>query len=270
MDNIDATIVKSDRIEPNVNFENEEPKARLEKVKTIKVEDNVEINKVDDKSIQASNDNSIATDVEQDTLWEDNLQNNHILGKFDSVEMLENAYKSLQAEFTRKSQELANLKRVMNFNNSKTTHLDITDESNSNDNVSNEINDYKVIDKFEEYSKIHNQDQDLIQKIAQKFVDDKKFINDKFGLTLAVYDVMKDRVEDNEKKLSSNEYLFELVNSNEIIKEKIINEYINNCTKGVVPPLMVNTYGANMVASTPNMPTTLDEVANIMNKWLNK
>ena len=73
----------------------------------------------------------------------------------------------------------------------------------------------------------------------------------------------------NEQNLQSNDWVYEFVNSNNDIKQKIINEYITNCASGKVPPLIVNTYGSNMVASTPSTPTTLEEVASIMNKWLN-
>ena len=247
MNNVDATIAESDRIEPVVSFEAGVASSSLEKEEVHKSGDNIDNTSVGTKLDNEQTNKSIADDNKQATNERTNAQNKHILGKFDSVEMLEKAYQSLQAEFTRKSQELASIKN----------------RSNSEDNSQQEF------DKFEEFSKQFKKDDEFIQKVAQEFLKDDKLIKDKLGLTQAVYNVMSDKIKENEKNLQSNEWVYEFVNSNESIKQKIINDYINNCAKGKIPPLMVNTFGTNMVASTPSTPTTLEEVANIMNKWLN-
>lgn len=237
MDNVIATITEGDRTEPSVTLCDTAESMSLDKGNEIQTGDN---------AIEEVATSTVAEIKEQATSGEVDAQKNHILGKFDNVEMLQDAYKSLQAEFTRKSQELANLKRM-----SKGSNLQ------------------NALDNFVEYSRENKLDEKLINEVAQKFLDDETLKDDKFGLTQAVYRAMSDRMEADARNLQSDDWVYELVNSRENIKQKIINEYINNCTNGNVPPLIVNTYGANMVASTPNAPTTLEEVANIMNKWLN-
>ena len=110
MNNVDATIAESDRIEPVVSFEAGVASSSLEKEEVHKSGDNIDNTSVGTKLDNEQTNKSIADDNKQATNERTNAQNKHILGKFDSVEMLEKAYQSLQAEFTRKSQELASIK----------------------------------------------------------------------------------------------------------------------------------------------------------------
>ena len=202
--------------------------------------------KQDLKNLSYKDEKVTANDFEQ--VKGENLQNqnNHILGKFESVQELMKAYKSLEAEFTRKSQELS---KIMHKSN----------ETNTQDNFNELI----------EFSKKYDSDEEFIQNVAKSLNENEELKNDKFGLVKAVYNVLSEKVKTNEQNLQSNDWVYEFVNSNNDIKQKIINEYITNCASGKVPPLIVNTYGSNIVASTPSTPTTLEEVASIMNKWLN-
>ena len=206
-----------------------------------------EIEKAGDNVPQVAT-SGTAENVDRATDGAEFNQKNHILGKFDSVEMLENAYKALQAEFTRKSQELANLKRLSKGEGATPT---------------------SAVESFVEFCKTNNLDDDIKNSVAQKFLDDATLKDDKFGLTQAVFRALSDKIQADERNLQSDEWVLELINSRENIKQKIIDDYINSCTNGSVPPMIINTYGSNLVASTPSAPTTLKEVADIMNKWLN-
>ena len=237
-----ATIAEDDRKSTSVDFVDEK-NISLEKKDENKTEENIS----ESEDININNEKElIAEQEEQEDNDSNEIQNKHLLGKFDSVESLENAYKSLQAEFTRKSQELANLKRQSNVE---------TTPQESFDNINEFANQFD--------------DENLLQDISQIYLQNESLLYDKFGLTKAVYQLLSDKISTNMRNLESEDWLFDVVSQNSNVKEKIINEYIENCAKGRVPPLISKTIGTNLVASTPTAPQTLEEVASVITKWLN-
>lgn len=236
-----AIIAEDDRKNTSVDFVDEK-NISLE-IEELETGDNIS----NDKGININKkEELIAEKEEQDDNDLVKLQNKHLLGKFDSVESLENAYKSLQAEFTRKSQELANLKRLSNV----------------------EVTPQESFDSISEFAK-EIEDDKVMEEISQIYLQNESLLYDKFGLTKAVYQLLSDKISTNMRNLESEDWLFDVVAQNSNVKQKIINEYIENCAKGRVPPLISKTIGTNLVASTPTAPQTLEEVASVITKWLN-
>lgn len=235
-----ATIENIDRKEPIVNFE-QNISLEVEEEQQ-KAEESVGL----EEENQASEEENQSTAGNEEQEENEDVQKNHILGKFESVEMLENAYKSLQSEFTRKSQELANLKRTFIVDNPQTS-----------------------LDNIVEFAKEIN-NESIVEELSKQYLHNESLLTDKFGLTKAVFQMLSDKIDANVRNLQSDEWLYNFVSTNSLVKEKIINDYIENCAKGRVPPLISKTVGANLVASTPSAPKTLEDVASVITNWLNK
>lgn len=339
-----ATIVNSDREEPMV-LELGASATRLEN-------DN---EKIGDNAECVGTTNFVAIKQEQEAGISAKPKE-QILGKFESVEELERAYLELQAEFTRKSQKLASLRRFQNVNNqtavnfssNNSAELNSELKENLQENIDSIENSSKSVDQgsrgndfinmqsnlknsseltknqsklesldgeiedeegadvspkssedkgFESKDELCENDssetvsdsdfgitkeslkeietfslsvgdESLKEKLTQKYQENGGFSDEKFGLTQAVFSVLNDKMQAMQKAFESEENLLNLVETHSEIKDKIIANYINDCAKNKVPPLINKTLGANMVASTPSKLTTLSEVASVLNDWL--
>lgn len=194
--------------------------------------------------------------LEQPILEPENNQNNDstsseiqegsMIGKFKDAKTLLDAYNSLQAEFTRKSQKLAEFQKEYEENANFKTFSNLDDfisNTSDSDKYKNEITEILV--KDHEINNLPNK-----------------------------YQVAYKMVKGTESKIAENlncqEFLDKYILNNENIKSQIINNYLSTLNNISPAPKVISGNSTNIHFS-PNTsrPKTLKEAGEIFSKMLN-
>ncbi len=172
-------------------------------------------------------------------------QQNDNLGKFKSVEALLSAYNNLEAEFTKKCQQLSQLKQ-------------------------DKENEQKVDEKPDE-----EQSEKLFRSFldengeAEKYADE---IKEKVGTTsqnqnpyeAAWANVLLKHLKSEDKL--SDPILSQYILNDENVRNKILEEYIKNLNDSKPPIIFSSQSGERLSGYAPDSPKTLDEAKKIVNK----
>lgn len=176
------------------------------------------------------------------------------LGKFKSVEALMDAYNSLQAEFTKKCQALSELKK------------DKADEVETS--ISEEMQEVQGEDALQTFNE-DNFNQFLQENAdAQGFADE---IKEKFSSAKnhSPYEVAWAKVLLNsfkEKDEKSDQIINQYVLSNENVKNKIIENYLQELSQSKPPMVISSQSGERVSGIIPDAPKTLKDAKKIVNK----
>jgi formyltetrahydrofolate hydrolase len=167
------------------------------------------------------------------------------LGKFKDTKTLLDAYNSLEAEFTKKCQKLADLQRELQnnaiFNNSQTLD-DVLKDATDKDKYKKEITE--ILANNLEISNLPNKYQvafNIIQESNRRAVEN----------------------------LNNQEFLENYVLSNKEINQTIISKYLSNLNNISSLPKIISGSASN-VYFTPkdNAPKTLKEAGEVFSKML--
>ncbi len=176
---------------------------------------------------------------------ETETQNGSIFGKFKNANNLLSAYNSLQAEFTRKSQKLAEFqKKLDDFANFK-----------QYETIDDFINDTTDSDKYK-------------KEITEILVNDNEINNlpNKYQVAFKIIKETNNKLAEN---LNNQEFLDKYIYSNESIKNKIIENYLSNLNNVSTTPKIVSGINSNIHFSpNPNLPKTIKEAGEILSKML--
>lgn len=169
--------------------------------------------------------------------------------KFKTYESLEKAYGELQSEFTRKSQELSELKK---------NSADKVDNTPAylKENWANDVSSF-----FEEYEFA----KDYKNEISKILVEDEKIKYSKNPLSKALLKILSQKALTPQKMLEDKNFLNDYIYSNQNIKEKIISDYVEQISKKSTPPLITKSFGSSL-ASTSSKPKTLKEIKELVEK----
>lgn len=153
------------------------------------------------------------------------------LGKFKNVQDLMDAYNSLQSEFTRKCQLLS---QALKDKGEQTTE---------------ESFDENKFDSFlEENDKAKNYADEIKNLVAE---NPSASFEDAWGR--AVLNRLK-----NDENNSSDPLINEYVLSNEELKNRVIQDYLERL-KGIESPYVMSSSGERLAGITPTSPTSLEE-----------
>jgi hypothetical protein len=216
------------------------------------------------------------------------------LGKFKDVGSLLNAYNSLEAEFTRRSQRLKEMEgtkkadkdaqSTVNINGTESTAADadlktfISEGDLKNDNENENISDSEKNEKKENYDnmKIENEVKDFLQKFpdAAKFTKEisdiaanNKDYNSGF-LQRAYVQLLQNRLSGSEKLLTDENHLKNVILNNSTLKEAVIREYLNKIKSGnKITLLSENGKG---VITPPKKPKTIEQAGLLAKEFLTK
>lgn len=172
--------------------------------------------------------------------------------KFKDFDSLEKAYADLQKEFTRKSQELADLKKIK-----------VADKVEDNtpaflkDDWTDQVKQFFDDNEFAKSYKT---------QISKLLVEDENIKMDKNPLQKALMKVLSTEIVSPHKLVEDEKFLNEHIYSNAKIKEQIINNYINELSSKSTPPLITKTYGSSLGSSPKASPKTLKEVKELVTK----
>jgi len=191
------------------------------------------------------------------------------LGKFKNAKALLDAYNNLQAEFTKKSQQLSKLKQ------DKIAENQNNEEMQKDDNLSkNDKNLQENIEKIDENDKLEeNIDEDLslfLQKNceAESFSDEIKsqyLDKNQNPFERAWASVIMSHLKTNDDKANDpiiNQYIL----SDEKVKNKIIENYLNELSSSRPPIMMSSQSGERLSEVKMDSPTTLEEAKIMVGK----
>ena len=207
------------------------------------------------------------------------------LGKFKDVTALLNAYNNLEAEFTRKCQllksiqkekidESENIDNLQNNDNlqANDTNLMKNDEKIANNQEKN-VENNKLIKSFEEIQEDNNQN-DYLQSFnqfldeneqAKEYADEIKKYLDGQRIKNPYEDAWANVILNHIKVRQSDPLISQYVQNNEEVKNKIIENYLNDL-KSQKPPYIISSQGGQRVSGVlPDSPKTLADAKKILN-----
>lgn len=167
------------------------------------------------------------------------------LGKFKDAKTLLDAYNSLQAEFTKKCQKLAELQR----NNTNNAIF------NNNGSIENNLNDITDNDKYK-------------KEITEILANDSEISNlpNKYHVAMKIITESERKAVEN---LNNQEFLDKYIINNSQVSDTIISKYLSNLNNISSAPKVLSGSASN-VYFTPkdNTPKTLKEAGEIFSKML--
>lgn len=173
--------------------------------------------------------------------------------KFKSVEALENAYENLEKEFTKKCQMLNKLL-----------------SENKDENSLPQYQKEDWLTKVSTFIENNNHAKDFLNDIAKTLVEDENLAKKEDALELAYSKVLKDNFKTKEELASDDNFLNDYIFNNEEIKNKIIENYLNDVQNNKTIPLMINRNGSLSVSSPRFIPKNLKEAGRYAENILRK
>ena len=168
-----------------------------------------------------------------------------IYGKFKDAKTLLDAYNSLEAEFTRKSQKLAEFQKKQE---------EIALLSN-NDSVENILNANPDLEKY--------------KKEVTEILDNNKNISDLPNRNQIAFTIIKEADRKVAEKLNNPEYIDKYIEENKSVKEKIISTYLSSLNEVSSAPKVISGNSSNIyISPSLNMPKTLKDAGEILFKML--
>lgn len=169
------------------------------------------------------------------------------LGKFKDAQALLGAYNELQSEFTRKCQKLSEVQKRL-------------DEQKLDQNVDNgkEIKkEFAWDNKLESFLQMHKNASGMVEDITNEMIENNSEINDD-AIEKAYLSVLEKNFQPHENLAKNEEFLNKYIYSNDVIKNKIINDYVSSL-QDIKSPIQVASVGQiGSVASTPKFNNLAD------------
>lgn len=175
-----------------------------------------------------------------------NNQDGSMLGKFKDANTLLSAYNSLQSEFTRKCQKLAELEKAQ-------------------DNLKTEnCTQFETLDDFV----LSNTDSDKYKKEITEILSSNEFDNLPNKYQVA-YIIAKKSESELAKHLSDPNFLDNLVKDNPKIKEKVIADYLSGISNlQTAPSIMSGSPTGVYFSKSDGKPKTIKEAGELLSKML--
>lgn len=203
-----------------------------------------------------------------------------IFGKFKDATSLLSAYNSLQAEFTRKSQELANLKREKSADGlSKEEDNALADTSGADTSENNhceqkvaENDDFDAVLSQKLLNFAENQPETIsaLQEIKEELLQNKELLNIADGIKIAYRLAIEKRKKEPAEILNNPEFVQQFILPNKEITTQIVDQYIKSLAQPNSPKLISGQASALAVSPNVDEPKTLGDANKIFYKMLEK
>lgn len=166
-------------------------------------------------------------------------------GKFKDAKSLLEAYNSLEAEFTRKSQRLAEIQK----------NLDNSAVLSNNDSLENILNDTTNSDKY--------------KKEIAEILDNNKEISSLPNKNFVAFNIIKEAERKTANTLNNPEYIDKLIEEDDNLKQKIISKYLSNLNENFSAPKVISGNASSIyISPSLNTPKTLRDAGEILSKML--
>lgn len=181
--------------------------------------------------------------VEPETHSENN--EGSIYGKFKDAETLLEAYNSLEAEFTRKSQKLSELQKKLEEKN----------DISNNDSIENVLNNITDSEKY--------------KKEVMEILDKNQDLSNLPNKNQIAFKIIKEAERKTEEALNNQEFVEKYFDSNENIKQKVLSKYLSSLNETSSAPKVISGNASNIyISPSLNMPKTLKDAGEILSKML--
>lgn len=168
-----------------------------------------------------------------------------IFGKFKDAKTLLDAYNSLQAEFTRKSQKLAEFQKQFDENA-------LFSKSDSLENI---LTDETDLEKY--------------KKEVAEILDNNTEISSLPNKNFVAVKIIKEAERKVAETLNDQGYIDKYLSTNNKVKDKIISEYLSTLNETQAPPKVITGNSSNIYFSPSlDMPKTLKDAGEILSKML--
>ena len=164
--------------------------------------------------------------------------NNINFGKFKDAESLVKAYSSLEAEFTKKSQKLAQLESEKNTQILEQSRLAEIDKR---------VDDF--VTKFEK-----------IKPFSSALKESLK-TQENVNLEEEAITLLSNNYKRAEDYINDSEFLNNFIYSNKEIKDKIVKDYLSSITQN--SPIKVDRSSSSITLTPPKQPTTIQEAGKL-------
>ena len=202
-----------------------------------------------------------------------------MLGKFKDATSLLNAYMSLQAEFTRKSQKLKELEKMVDtdllsqkdsaLQSKSTTDVEQAASENNNCNPLNFETDLN--NALLEYAKQNPSAVDYAEDMKQEILNKQELLSMGGGMDIAFRLATEKHKSLPADIINNPQFIQEYILSNSAVTGVVIDEYIKSLAqKTVTPKIMSGQSKAVVFPPNENVPQTLADANKIFSKMLEK
>lgn len=204
-------------------------------------------------------------------------ENGSILGKFKDATSLLNAYTHLQAEFTRKSQKLAELEKKADADSLSQTQSALQPSeaetnlaSENKDCIASPETDLSLSDQILQFVLENPNAKDYIEDIKKEIENQAQLLNIDGGLGIA-FRLAQEKRKYTPAELMESAQMQQYILSDKNITTKIIDEYIKSLAEHKTAPKVMSGNSKAMVFSpNENQPQTLADANKIFSKMLEK
>lgn len=178
---------------------------------------------------------------------ENNSENSEssMYGKFKDAQSLLDAYNSLQAEFTRKSQKLAEFQKKWEENAL----------FSNNDSLDEILNDVPEKEKY--------------KKEVTEILENNNDLSNLPNKNQIAFKIVKEAERKTAETLNNQTYVDKYIESNNNIKEKIISNYLSSLNSIPAAPKVISGNSSNIYFSPSlELPKNLKEAGEILTKML--
>lgn len=176
------------------------------------------------------------------------------IGKFKSVEALSMAYQNLEKEFTQKCQKIKELT-----------------EKNIQENMASSIPEYKGDDweeKVRDFFSIHPEAKEYVAEISEVLSNNQQIANSKNSLEFALTKVLADKFVPYSSLVEDENFLQEYIYSNKKVKDKVVENYLDNIQNERAMPLISSNSGAGAISSPISKPKTIKDAGKMVEAYL--
>ncbi len=176
------------------------------------------------------------------------------IGKFKSVEALSMAYQNLEKEFTQKCQKIKELT-----------------EKNIQENMASSIPEYKRDDweeKVRDFFSIHPEAKEYVAEISEVLSNNQQIANSKNSLEFALTKVLADKFVPYSSLVEDENFLQEYIYSNKKVKDKVVENYLDNIQNERALPLISSNSGAGAISSPISKPKTIKDAGKMVEAYL--
>ena len=149
-------------------------------------------------------------------------------GKFKDAASLLNSYQELEKEFTKRSQELSELKKSKIIDNA-------TAPIYETEGWQERVDDYLANSRY---------GTQFAKEIARTLMQDKQLASMPNCLELAYNQVVASKYQSKEDMLSDEDYLNNYIYNNDKVKSTIISNYLQDLKDNSAPPIILQSGGA--------------------------
>jgi len=174
-----------------------------------------------------------------------------LYGKFKDADSLLNGYKELEKEFTKKCQQLSELRKSNDIDNTNKVPIYKTE------NWRSEIKDYLAQ---------NNRANDFAVDIAKVIMQDEKLACMPNCLDLAYNKVLADRYKSEQDMARDDDFLEKYIYNDENIKSKIVSEYLAKIKNNTAPPIILKAKGDSVGVISPTKPKNLSEARMVVER----